>query len=123
MGDRTCLAVVLHSLPAQCAERSFLPPPAGISLSPDGLWVATATDSGALSLLDVAARRYSPLLRSHTAAVHAIEPMAQLPGEPQQQRRYCTAGADGTVRVWDASGHQQLLELTAPGETVLRCVW
>lgn len=93
------------------------PPPSGITLSPDGLWAATATESGALSLLDVASRRYTSLLRTHTAAVHAAALMAQLPGEPQ---RYCTAGADGTVRVWDASSHQQLLELTAPGETVLR---
>ncbi|KAL4458496.1 hypothetical protein ABPG75_013361 [Micractinium tetrahymenae] len=111
----------------------------GIGLSSDGLWVAVGTESGALSLLDVKRCAYSTLLRSHTAAVHAVALLGQPPAgsvpqgwgsyeqqqqqgqqqQQQQQIQYCTAGADGTVRVWSGTDHQQVLELTAPGETVL----
>lgn len=80
------------------------------------------TSSGALSLLDLPAQRYTTLLRSHTAAVHAVALLGQpagAGGSSEGGRQYCTAGADGTVRVWDAARHQQELELTAPGEAVL----
>lgn len=104
----------------------------GIGLSPNGLWVAVGTESGALSLLDVKRSAYSTLLRSHTAAVHAVALLGQpttgstSPGQAdegqqqQQQLQYCTAGEDGTVRVWSGADHQQVLELTAPGEAVNR---
>ena len=101
---------------------------AGIALSPDGLQVAVGTESGALSLLDIATQQCSTLLRSHTAAVCAV---ALVPGiaegqaEGRQQalqQQYCTAGADGTVRVRDGATHHQVLELSSPGETVLRWV-
>lgn len=105
-------------------------PAAGIGLSPDGLWVAVGTDGGAVSLLDVRRSSYCTLLRSHTAAVHAVALLGTAPagsapggqgreGQQQGQLQYCTAGADGTVRVWSAADHQQVLELTAPGEAVL----
>lgn len=93
-------------------------------MSPDGQHLAVGTSSGALSLLDLPAQRYTTLLRSHTAAVHAVALLGQpaaAGGGSEGPRQYCTAGADGTVRVWDAASHQQALELTAPGETVLRC--
>jgi WD40 repeat protein len=90
---------------------------AGVGLAPDGLRVVVGTASGALSLLDVAARSYTTLLRSHTAAVHCIAALCQ---EGPGEGRYVTAGADGTVRVWDGVSHRQLLELSAPGEAVLR---
>ena len=83
------------------------------------------TQSGALSLLDVRSQTYFTLLRSHTAPVAAIALMGREPGaaqQAQQAQQYCTAGADGTVRVWEAGSHTQLLELAAPGEDVLRWV-
>ncbi len=40
--------------------------------------------------------------------------------EPSGQQFY-TASADGTVRAWDVTSRQQLLEFFAPGEKVL-CV-
>lgn len=92
--------------------------PTGIAVSPDGQRVAVGTASGALCLLDIPSRRYTTLLRSHTATVHAVALLAHEPGLAQ----YCTAGADGTVRVWEGTTHEQVLELTAPGETVLRWV-
>ena len=83
------------------------------------------TKSGALSLLDIGTQQYSTLLRSHTAAVHAVALMPGIAEEQaeeyqQAQQQYCTAGADGTVRAWDGATHKQVLELLAPGETVLR---
>lgn len=103
-------------------QRACLPPPfaAGIALSPDGLRLAVGTDSGALSLLDLASRQYATLLRSHTAAAHCVALLGQGPAQAQAPWQYCTAGADGTVRVWEGSSHQQMLELSAPGEAVLR---
>lgn len=77
------------------------------------------TESGALSLLDVSSQTYTTLLRSHTAAVHSVALVGE---EGHARQQYCTAGADGTVRVWDADTHQQVLELSAPKETVLRWV-
>ena len=78
--------------------------------------MAAGTESGA-SLLNISSQAYTTLLRSHTAAVHCVVLMGQ---EGQLAGQYCTAGADGTVRVWDAASHQQVLELSAPGEVVLR---
>lgn len=98
-----------------------LPAGLGIGLSPDGRQVVVGTQSGALSLLDVPSQRYTTLLRSHTAAVYAVALMGRPGGAPAPAPvQYCTAGADGTVRIWDSGSHQQILELTAPGETVLR---
>ncbi len=98
--------------------------------------MAVGTKSGAVSLLDIKRSSYSTLLRSHTAGVHAVAMLGQQPAgsaprerdgkqqrqseQQEQQHLYCTAGADGTVRVWSAADHQQVLELTAPGEAVLR---
>lgn len=93
---------------------------AGIALSPDGLRMAVGTDTGALGLLDVRSQTYVTLLRSHTAPVTAVAVMGQAPGQEGQQQHYCTGGLDGTVRVWEGATHQQLVELAAPGEAVVR---
>lgn len=93
---------------------------AGIALSPDGLRMAVGTDTGALGLLDVRSQTYVTLLRSHTAPVTAVAVMGQAPGQEGQQQHYCTGGLDGTVRVWEGATHQQLVELAAPGEVVVR---
>ena len=98
---------------------------AGIGLSPDGLQVAVGTEGGALCLLHLPSQAYSTLLRAHTAPVHAVAVMGEqqhAAAAGQRRRRYCTAGADGTVRVWEGGSHQQELELSIPGETVLRRV-
>lgn len=106
----------IHRCPPICPLQ-----PTGIALAPDGLRLAVGTDTGALSLLDIRSQTYVTLLRSHTAPVAAISLMGQQPGQEQQEgRRYCTGGRDGTVRVWDGDTHQQLVELAAPGEAVLR---
>ena len=118
-----CAPLNRHGLRPPC--HTLCPAPAGIAQSPEGLRLAVGTRSGAQSLLDLPAQRYTTLLRSHTAAVQAVALLGQPPpasgGGGQGPLQYCTAGADGTVRVWDAATHQQALELTAPGETVLRC--
>lgn len=98
----------------------LLPLCSGIGLSPDGMRMAVGTDTGALGLLDIRAQTYVTLLRSHTAPVTAVAVMGQEPGQERQEWRYCTGGRDGTVRVWEGGSHQQLVELTAPGEAVLR---
>lgn len=103
--------------PSQLSVHQHNGASAGLALAPDGLRVVVGTSGGALSLLDLSSRAYSTLLRSHTAAVHCVAPLLpELPGEG----RYVTAGADGTVRVWDGANHQQVVELAAPGEAVLR---
>ena len=43
-----------------------------VGVSPDGLQVAVGVESGALGVLDIPTHHYTPLLRSHTASVHAV---------------------------------------------------
>lgn len=43
-----------------------------VGVSPDGLCVAVGTESGALGMLDIPTHRYTPLLRSHVAAINAV---------------------------------------------------
>ncbi|KAG1677552.1 hypothetical protein FOA52_014450 [Chlamydomonas sp. UWO 241] len=86
-------------------------PVTSCGVSADGLTVCIGTEGGALGVLHIPSQAYRTLLRSHTAAVHAV---AADPNRPH----YVTAGADSTIRMWDVNTHEQLLEFDAPGEVV-----
>ena len=58
--------------------------------------------------------RYATLLRSHTKTVHAV-------AVDSASGHLCTAAADGSIRIWDATTYQQLLEFLVPGEVCHSC--
>lgn len=87
-----------------------------MDVSSDGLRVSIGTTKGTLGILDVASSEYSPLLRSHTSAIHAV---AQDPNPDRNE--FATASSDGSIRVWNLPTKAQLFEFDAPGETA-RCL-
>lgn len=67
-----------------------------------------------MGLLDIPTHKYATLLRSHTKTVHAV-------AVDSTQGHLCTAAADGSIRIWDATTYQQLLEFLVPGEVCYSC--
>jgi len=64
-----------HAYPLLARARAQAEHESGVTsvgVSPDGLRVAVGTESGALGVLDIPTHRFTPLLRSHVAAVNAV---------------------------------------------------
>ena len=66
-----------------------------LALSGDNVWVAAGTDGGAVTLLNVADGAIKGSFGGHVGAVNGV---AINPANTQ----IATAGADGTVRIWEA---------------------
>uniref|UniRef100_A0A8C3NHU3 WD repeat-containing protein 90 n=1 Tax=Geospiza parvula TaxID=87175 RepID=A0A8C3NHU3_GEOPR len=81
-----------------------------VCISPDGHKVLSTTAAGSLGYLDVQARDYSTLMRSHGGSVLGFS--LQDKGE-----QMATVSQDSTIRVWDLASRQQLYDFSAAEET------
>ena len=89
-------------LPVRCA-----------AFSPDGKWIATGDQDGAVRLWEVAsAGRVRRTLRGHAASVSGVS------FNPDGSR-LVSCGFDGQVKVWDWRAGVELLTLPAPGGGML----
>ena len=87
----------------------------GVAFSPDGRFLATASNDGSARIWDVATGRELKVLRGHWSVVSSV-------AFSPDGRFLATGSYDGTTRIWDAvSGRQQqvLVEEWAPREGVL----
>ncbi|XP_077642916.1 WD repeat-containing protein 90 isoform X4 [Lonchura striata] len=81
-----------------------------VCISPDSHKVLSTTAAGALGYLDVQARDYSTLMRSHEGSVLGFS----VEGKWKQ---IATVSQDSTIRVWDLTSRQQLYDFSAAEET------
>ncbi|KAM7007238.1 LOW QUALITY PROTEIN: WD repeat-containing protein 90 [Passerculus sandwichensis] len=81
-----------------------------VCISPDGHKVLSTTAAGSLGYLDVQARDYSTLMRSHGGSVLGFS----LQGKGGHM---ATVAQDSTIRVWDLASRQQLYDFSAAEET------
>nr|XP_030140775.3 WD repeat-containing protein 90 isoform X6 [Taeniopygia guttata] len=81
-----------------------------VCISPDSHKVLSTTAAGALGYLDVQARDYSTLMRSHQGSVLGFS----VEGKGKQ---IATVSQDSTIRVWDLASRQQLYDFSAAEET------
>uniref|UniRef100_A0A8D2N063 WD repeat domain 90 n=1 Tax=Zonotrichia albicollis TaxID=44394 RepID=A0A8D2N063_ZONAL len=81
-----------------------------VCISPDGHKVLSTTAAGSLGYLDVQARDYSTLMRSHGGSVLGFS----LQGKGEHM---ATVAQDSTIRVWDLASRQQLYDFSAAEET------
>lgn len=72
-----------------------------VCISPDSHKVLTTTATGNLGYLDVQARAYTTLMRSHQESVLGFS----AEGSWQQ---IATVSQDSTIRVWDLASRQQV---------------
>ncbi|XP_017600867.1 PREDICTED: WD repeat-containing protein 90-like, partial [Corvus brachyrhynchos] len=85
-------------------------PVSSVCISPDGHKVLSTTATGNLGYLDIQARDYNTLMRSHKDSVlgFSVEGRWKL---------IATVSQDNTIRVWDLTSMQQLYDFSAAEET------
>ncbi|MCM1984772.1 AAA-like domain-containing protein [Lyngbya confervoides] len=102
----------LQDILSQIRERNHLlghqQPINGISLSPDGAWVATASRDGTAKLWTLRGQEHRSLT-GHQGDVYGVS-------FSPDSRRLATASKDGTVKVWSLTG--SLLFTLSPGSAV-----
>ncbi|NXQ04967.1 WDR90 protein, partial [Vidua macroura] len=81
-----------------------------VCISPDSHKVLSTTAAGTLGYLDVQARDYNTLMRSHEGSVLGFS----VEGKWKQM---ATVSQDSTIRVWDLASRQQLYDFSAAEET------
>ncbi|XP_053813526.1 WD repeat-containing protein 90 isoform X4 [Vidua chalybeata] len=81
-----------------------------VCISPDSHKVLSTTAAGTLGYLDVQARDYNTLMRSHEGSVLGFS----VEGKWKQ---IATVSQDSTIRVWDLASRQQLYDFSAAEET------
>ncbi|RMC17874.1 hypothetical protein DUI87_05543 [Hirundo rustica rustica] len=81
-----------------------------VCISPDSHKVLSTTATGNLGYLDVQARDYNTLMRSHKGSVLGFS----VEGKWEQ---IATVSQDNTIRVWDLASRQQLYDFSAAEET------
>ena len=82
------------------ADRVF-----GISFSPDGTRLATASEDGSAKVWDAGSGKELLTLSGHTGTVWGVT-------FSPDGTRLATASIDGTTKVWDVTTGQELLTLT-----------
>uniref|UniRef100_F7AB67 CFA20 domain-containing protein n=1 Tax=Ciona intestinalis TaxID=7719 RepID=F7AB67_CIOIN len=81
-----------------------------IDITPDGVKVLASTTAGTIGYLDVATRKYSTLMRSHTSVIRdtCIDGL---------RRTISTCSDDHTIRVWDIDTLRQFYDFATVDET------
>ena len=83
-----------------------------VAIAPDGTWLATGSNDGAVRIWDPATGQQRAALTGHAGPVRAV---AIAPDGSW----LASGGQDGTVRIWDPATGQQRAELTGtrrPGD-------
>uniref|UniRef100_A0A8C3DA31 WD repeat-containing protein 90 n=1 Tax=Corvus moneduloides TaxID=1196302 RepID=A0A8C3DA31_CORMO len=95
---------------AAVLEAEHEAPVSSVCISPDGHKVLSTTATGNLGYLDIQARDYNTLMRSHKDSVlgFSVEGRWKL---------IATVSQDNTIRVWDLTSMQQLYDFSAAEET------
>jgi WD40 repeat protein len=113
--------VTLHGhAPGQTVETRFNGV-IGVSFSPDGELLATASDDLTARIWDANSGQALFTLRGHGHAPVSIPPfdgVIQVAFSPDGEQ-LATAGGDGTVKFWDVSNGQELLTLDAHPDNVV----
>ncbi len=98
----------------------------GLAFAPDGRWLAAGDRAGAVTVWETKGGRVFQSLAGHQGAVHAVQ-------FDRTGKSLLTAGADGTVRLWDVeqakerwrqTGHpnqQALAACFGPGDRIASC--
>ncbi|XP_018863760.1 WD repeat-containing protein 90 isoform X7 [Parus major] len=81
-----------------------------VCISPDRHKVLSTTATGNLGYLDIQARGYNTLMRSHEDSVLGFSVEGRW-------RQIATVSQDNTIRVWDLASRQQLYDFSAAEET------
>lgn len=84
-----------------------------VCISPDSHKVLSTTATGNLGYLDIQARDYNTLMRSHKDSVLGFS----VEGEWEQ---IATVSQDNTIRVWDLASRQQVGDMR--GRWCLLCI-
>lgn len=77
-----------------------------LEISADGLRVCCGTLSGSLGVLDKSNQRYRTLIRSHTDKILSMDFHLAL-------RNIITVSLDGTIRLWNLSNYEQVIEFNS----------
>ena len=78
-----------------------------VDISADGLRVACGTLNGSLGVLNKSNQRYKTLLRSHTDSILSMD-------FHLAKRNVITVSNDATIRLWDISNNDQVVEFSSP---------
>ncbi|NXM21015.1 WDR90 protein, partial [Ploceus nigricollis] len=95
---------------AAILEAEHEAPVSSVCISPDSHKVLSTTAAGSLGYLDVQARDYNTLMRSHAGSVLAF-------AVEGKWKQIATVSQDSTIRVWDLTSRQQLYDFSAAEET------
>lgn len=88
----------------------------GLSFSPDGKWLASASADKFLKVFDVATGKMARSCEGHTGQVLAV---AWKP----DGKKIATGGADGAVKLWSFETGEQIASIGRPGRQVTGVAW
>jgi RNA polymerase sigma factor (sigma-70 family) len=90
--------------------------PEGVAVAPGGRLLAVAEEGGAIHLLDPATGEHLRQLGGHRGGTQKLAFSAD-------GKRLASAGADRTIRLWDATGRQELLRVPTDYGVYASLLW